>query len=122
MERIRTTPWGAVQTRTALGPDVTVVETAGHGGLALSAKAEAALPTEVKAVLMHGGRWAEQDCELPIVLSILVDRALVPEQALWLESEKLHAAARKTARQHERYSAAAAHIPRAREEEQARAC
>ena len=64
-------PWGDVQHSERIGEGVTFVSTASHGGLRLDADAQKRLPREVRDCFMNGHGWAEEDCEAPIVLTLL---------------------------------------------------
>ena len=104
------TPWGPAQSVRAMGAHVSLIDTAGHGGLMLDAHAQSKIPAGVATALMHGKRWAEEDCELPIVLSLLTSAGVVPPDTLWTSSERLHRRAAETAQNHERYQGALAHL------------
>ncbi|MCY4662738.1 MAG: hypothetical protein OXF93_23490 [Acidobacteria bacterium] len=65
------TPWGAADDVRHLGEHIVLVDTPSHGGLRLDEEAQKALPAAVAATLMNGPMWAEEDCELPIVLVAL---------------------------------------------------
>ena len=67
------TPWGAAQDVESLGPDVARVSTASHGGIRVTGAAAAAVPAAVWATMMNGRGWAEEDCELAIVATLLMD-------------------------------------------------
>ena len=67
-----TTPWGLPDHATRISDaGVYLVETPSHGGLYLTQNALSYLPTSVRHCLLHGPEWAEEDCELPIVITIL---------------------------------------------------
>ena len=66
------TPWGPAQDVIAYGPEVVLVSTAGHGGLRVTGAAAKAIPESVWATMMHGRGWAEEDCEYPIILALLI--------------------------------------------------
>ena len=67
------TPWGDVQDVVALGPEVERVSTMSHGGLHVVGRAADAIPPSVWATMMNGRGWAEEDCELVIVATLLMD-------------------------------------------------
>ena len=56
-------PWGAIQTVTALGPDAMWVTTASHGGLRMSPTALARMPESVRQTAYSEGGWFEEDCD-----------------------------------------------------------
>ena len=56
-------PWGAIQTVTALGPDAMWVTTASHGGLRVSPTALARMPESVRQTAYSEGGWFEEDCD-----------------------------------------------------------
>ena len=60
---------------------------------------------------MHGAEWAEEDCELPIVLSLLLGADEVDAHTLWVPAARVHDAAAAAARTYERYRAACRHLP-----------
>ena len=91
--KLTPTPWGHVQSTEKIAEGVTFVQTAGHGGLALSRTRWRSLPAELQASLMNQ-RFAEEDCELPIVMTML-----------GLEVEQCLEPAIRAAQQHERYAA-----------------
>ena len=64
------TPWGPPQDIEELAEGVWRVSTASHGGLKLSGERWAELPAEVRAA-MFTPRFAEEDCEEPIVRTLL---------------------------------------------------
>ena len=64
-------PWGDVQFSERVGEGVVFVATGSHGGLRLDADAQSRLPREVRDCFLHGGGWAEEDCEAPIALTLL---------------------------------------------------
>lgn len=75
------TPWGATRDYREIGQGITLVSTASHGGLKLSQDAWDKLPEPVqKCMFLHrgsGGKpslegWAEEDCDMSIVLAILL--------------------------------------------------
>jgi len=56
-------PWGLIQTVTALGPDVVAVTTASHGGLRVSLTALARMPEPLRQTAYSEGGWFEEDCD-----------------------------------------------------------
>ena len=65
------TPWGEPQQIEDLGQGLYFISTAGHGGLHIGVPIQKRLPRRVGQLLLNGTQWAEQDCETPIVLTIL---------------------------------------------------
>ena len=65
-EKPTTSPWGAVQFCDKLADGILSVSTAGHGGIKLDRKRNAAMPD----YLRRSGGWYEEDCEwcLPFVV------------------------------------------------------
>lgn len=59
-------PWGTIQIVEEIGPGIQRVHTAGHGGLKLDRKRNAAVPEYMRRT----GGWYEEDCEyaIPIVV------------------------------------------------------
>ena len=66
------TPWGPAQDVTTYGPDVVYATTASHGGLRVTGAAAQSIPASVWSTMMNGRGWAEEDCEFPIILALLV--------------------------------------------------
>ena len=66
------TPWGLADNVRSLGPDIFSVTTPGHGGLYITGEAFRAIPKQVAGTFMNGGHWAEEDCEMPIAMTILL--------------------------------------------------
>ena len=64
-------PWGDVQFKEQIALGVTFVATGSHGGLMLDADTQSRLPREVRDCFINGHGWAEEDCEAPIVLTLL---------------------------------------------------
>ena len=64
------TPWGPPQDAQELAGGVLRVSTAGHGGLKLSLGRWASLPRAVRDTMFHQ-TFAEEDCEEPIVRTLL---------------------------------------------------
>ena len=56
-------PWGAIQTVEALGPDAVVVTTASHGGIRLSEAAFLRLPDSLQVTAYSAAGWYEEDCD-----------------------------------------------------------
>ena len=64
------TPWGPPQDAQELAEGIWRVSTAGHGGLKLSLGRWASLPHAVRDAMFHQ-TFAEEDCEEPIVRTLL---------------------------------------------------
>jgi len=62
-------PWGKIQHVQTLGEGAWFVSTAGHGGIKLDRKRNAAIPSGAR---MAGG-WYEEDCKCAIALYIHAD-------------------------------------------------
>ena len=56
-------------------------------------------------------RRAEDDCELPIVLSVLIEKGRIKRGALWTRPERVHTCACDTAWSLARYHEAREHLP-----------
>jgi hypothetical protein len=56
-------PWGPIQTVTALGPDALWVTTASHGGLRVSLTALSRMPESIRQTAYSEGGWFEEDCD-----------------------------------------------------------
>ena len=68
------TPWGEALTDDELfGGRIRIVTTEEHGGLKLSTAVTRMLPAAFAKQLLTRG-WAEEDCEMPIVVRLLWDR------------------------------------------------
>ena len=67
------TPWGPADSVTDLGAGIFSVTTPGHGGLYISGKAFRKVPKRVAETFMNGGHWAEEDCEMPIAIAVLIE-------------------------------------------------
>ena len=93
-------PWGEVQHSERIADGVTFVATGSHGGLMLDADTQSRLPREVRDCFLNGHGWAEEDCETPIVLTLL---------GLMAEDEGRRAAL-YIARQLERYRPCLRHL------------
>ena len=59
-------PWGAIQHLTPLGPDAVAVSTASHGGIRISLTTLARLPEPLQATVYSGAGWFEEDCDWAI--------------------------------------------------------
>jgi hypothetical protein len=62
----KSSPWGKIQHCEAIIEGIVFVSTAGHGGLKLDRKRNAAIP----AYLRRPGGWYEEDCEYAIPLCV----------------------------------------------------
>ena len=98
------TPWGAVQDSVHLGPDVTRVSTASHGGLHVTGAAANAVPAVVWAAMINGRGWAEEDCELVIVATILMDAGHITCPRYLEHRDDVRDAARTMVSFYERYA------------------
>ena len=98
------TPWGASQDVEMLGPDVTRVSTASHGGLHVTGAAANAVPAVVWAAMMNGRGWAEEDCELVIVATILMDAGHITCPRYLEHRDDARDAARTMVSRFERYA------------------
>ena len=65
------TPWGPPQEIEELAEGVWRVSTASHGGLKLSDERWAEIPAEVRRTPCSPATFAEEDCEDPIVRTLL---------------------------------------------------
>ena len=92
------TPWGPVESAEAIAPGVTFVQTPGHGGIILNESRWESLPEDVRSCMMNP-RYAEEDCELPIVMALL-----------GIETGKYLTHAMRTAGSFETYTAALPHL------------
>ena len=92
------TPWGPPQDIEELAEGVWRVSTAGHGGLKLSRERWYSLPACVRDA-MFTPTFAEEDCEEPIVRTLL-----------GLGDDRERAAAVRTAEYFERYAPALPYI------------
>ena len=104
MSRQTSTPWGAAQDVESLGPDVTRVSTASHGGLHVTGAAATAVPAAVWATMMNGRGWAEEDCELAIVATLLMDAGHITSKLYLSNRDEARDAARMMVRGCERYA------------------
>jgi hypothetical protein len=59
-------PWGAIQHLTPLGPDADAVSSASHGGICVSPAALARIPAPLRATRYSGAGWFEEDCDWAI--------------------------------------------------------
>ena len=98
------TPWGSVQDVEHLGRDVARVSTASHGGLRVVGRAADAIPAAVWAVMMNGRGWAEEDCELVIVATLLMDAGHITDERYLDNLDEARDAARMMVNGCERYS------------------
>ena len=92
------TPWGPVESAQAIASGVTFVQTQGHGGLILNESRWESLPEDVRACMMNP-RYAEEDCEMQIVMAML-----------GIETGKYLPYALRTAGSFETYAAAMPHL------------
>ena len=107
------TPWGPADDVRELAAGVWLVDTPSHGGLHLAGAAKAAVPQAIQDSLINGSEWAEEDCELPIVLAVLHNAGHVPAEALWTKPAALYRAAHQVAGRFKQYAAAAKLLPTA---------
>ena len=98
------TPWGPAQDVEPLGPGVVRVGTASHGGLHVTGAAANAVPAAVWAAMMNGRGWAEEDCELVIVATLLMDAGHLTCPRYLEHRDDARDAARTMASQYERYA------------------
>ena len=98
------TPWGDVQDVVALGPEVDRVSTASHGGLHVVGRAADAVPAAVWATMMNGRGWAEEDCELVIVATLLMDAGHITSERYLDNADEARDAARMMVAGLERYN------------------
>ena len=110
------TPWGPANWVSKLADGVYQVGTPAHGGLYMLPSAVAAIPDDVGAAFMHGGTWAEEDCEAAIALAILHQRGKVPTDQLGIPAVAMCEQALRTARQFAEYGAAVPHLREALEQ------
>ena len=122
MSQPKDTPWGPAEHAAPLGNGVLSVSTPRHGGLFLPDKVFYEIPTPVRETLFAGtaspgANWAEEDCDLPVVMPFIFDRldrellgaefpAHTLDKAHWIER------ARRTANRFERYRAALPELER----------
>ena len=98
------TPWGPVQDVEHLGAGVARVGTASHGGLHVTGAAANAVPAVVWAAMMNGRGWAEEDCELVIVATLLMDAGHITCPRYLEHRDDARDAARTMASRYERYA------------------
>ena len=110
------TPWGRADWVSKLADGVYQVGTPAHGGLYMLPSAVAAIPDDVGAAFMHGGTWAEEDCEAAIALAILHHRGKVATEKLGMPAIAVYKQALRTARQFPEYRAAVPHLREALEQ------
>jgi hypothetical protein len=60
----RSSPWGPIQHQSSVAPGITLVSTAGHGGVHVSER----LNRRIHEVWRNGDGWYEQDLEVAIVM------------------------------------------------------
>ena len=65
------TPWGIAEHVEELSDGLFAVSTASHGGLRLMERVQKRLTPDVLDTFRNGPNWAEEDCEAPIVLTLL---------------------------------------------------
>ena len=113
------TPWGQPDQAVRIASiGVWSVKTASHGGLYLSPKAQTYLPTSVRKCLINGPAWAEEKCEMAIVLAILapmLDPGTMSREfgaALETQDDWPLRAAWRNCRESESYAPCAPHLPR----------
>ena len=100
-----TTPWGAAEEVIAYGPEVVFVSTRSHGGLRVTGEALAAVPDAVWDVMAYGGRgWAEEDCELPIILALLIDAGHITKPETLANTDEIRDYARGVVKHYPRYA------------------
>ena len=115
MSQPKDTPWGPAEHAAHLGNGVLSVSTPRHGGLFIPDKVFCEIPAPVRETLFAGTaspgeNWAEENCDLPIVMPFIFDRldrelldaefpAHTLDKAHWSER------ARRTANHFERYRA-----------------
>jgi hypothetical protein len=71
--KIKSSPWGLVQSQYELAPGIIKVSTAGHGGIWLSPERQAQLPgwaLQVPSSYCPKPMWWEEDCEAQIVMYV----------------------------------------------------
>ena len=98
------TPWGEAQDVEKLGPDVARVSTASHGGLHVTGAAANAVPAVVWAAMINGRGWAEEDCELVIVATLLMDAGHITCPRYLAHRDDARDAARTMVSRYERYA------------------
>ena len=67
------TPWGWANPAYDVEPiadGVDFISTASHGGLRLTPERIAQIPADIRKT-MRGRKWFEEDCETPIILTVL---------------------------------------------------
>ena len=69
------TPWGLADDVSDLGAGIELVSTPSHGGIRLTGEARSAIPADVADAMLTPATpdvlWAEEDCEVAIVLTVL---------------------------------------------------
>lgn len=86
-------PWGLIQTASALGTDAVAVTTASHGGLRISPEAFARLPVPIRRTAFSADGWFEEDCDWALPYLALGLDAHEPDAA---RAAEVHAAAVRT--------------------------
>ena len=104
MTKQTSTPWGAVQDSVHLGPDVARVSTASHGGLHVTGAAANAVPAVVWGTMINGRGWAEEDCEEPIILALLLAGGHITNPNTRCRADDIREAARRMVDQVPRYA------------------
>ena len=100
------TPWGAADSVTKLGPHVYSVGTPSHGGLFLGTQAVKALPQLVVDTFINGPSWAEEDLEATIAIVILDAAGHIDRNLLSAPIETFRKAAEHTTTTYEEYKPA----------------
>ncbi len=59
-------PWGPIQSVTALGTEALIITTASHGGLCISPDALQRVPAPLRRTAYSQGGWFEEDCDWAI--------------------------------------------------------
>ena len=69
-DEFKRTPWGIADCREDIAEGVVFYGTRSHGGLELTPSLLELIPPVVKDSLINPG-WAEEDCEMSLILSII---------------------------------------------------
>ena len=124
--QVNDTPWGEPHEMVALGPGVWSFHTASHGGLMVTPPALSHIPHIVRACLLepsnHRKLWAEEDCEMAVVLSILLTAGQLNEAQLNAEfpaalrphengRPKIHHFAHQVCDRYSNYAPCRKHLP-----------
>lgn len=119
-------PWGKPHLVNTIGTGVQSIYTASHGGLLVSEPALSHIPMPVRNCLFEpndrNSLWAEEDCDMPIVLSILLAAGQLDEDRLNTEfpaalapdengQPKIHHFAHKVCDRSERYAPCRPFLP-----------